>query len=352
MEEYLDVLDEVDHTYEKPKRVQVFRERFNPLESDSDESVRQTFRLTKTMIRELAELISPFVSRETNKAKALTSKQITLIGLNCLAQGVGMKILADLFKISIGSASEAVDEFINALFDLRANFIKFPTDRQSVLNNATKFFEIANFPNVIGCVDGTHVPIVNLNPAVEKHYVCRKGGHSLNCQIICDANLMILNIVSNFAGTTHDSFIFNQCEVQRLLEQNENNIYSDVWLLADSGYGLKPYLLTPFLNPSTNSEKKNNCLQTKTRNVVERCIGVLKNHWRCLHQTNALRFTPEKSGRVVVACCVLHNFAKMRNLPDEDATEQEINLVEIDRVDDRQSPGARIRAELVRRRFS
>lgn len=52
------------------------------------------------------------------------------------------------------------------------------------------------------------------------------------------------------------------------------------WLLGDSGYPLKEWLLTPFLSPSNPQEEKYNEALSKTRIVVERAFGVLKSRFR------------------------------------------------------------------------
>ena len=46
---------------------------------------------------------------------------------------------------------------------------------------------------------------------------------------------------------------------------------------------------------------------------VERAIGQLKRRWGLLHQE--LRLSPEKAGKITVACAILHNLAKRFNLP-------------------------------------
>ena len=51
-------------------------------------------------------------------------------------------------------------------------------DRQKV-----KFMRIAGHPNIIGCIDGTHVRIQA--PSTNEHeYVNRKNFHSINVQVI------------------------------------------------------------------------------------------------------------------------------------------------------------------------
>ena len=51
-------------------------------------------------------------------------------------------------------------------------------------------------------------------------------------------------------GSVHDSRMFPN---SRLCAKFENHDYNGI-LLGDSGYALKPYLLTPILNPHTPPE--------------------------------------------------------------------------------------------------
>ena len=57
------------------------------------------------------------------------------------------------------------------------------------------FYLIANFPIVLGAVDGTLIPIKA--PSEDKHlYVTRKGFHGINVQGICDSANIFLNLVA------------------------------------------------------------------------------------------------------------------------------------------------------------
>lgn len=85
---------------------------------------------------------------------------------------------------------------------------------------------------------------------------------------------------------------------------------------GDSGYPLEPWLLTPFLSPSTPEEVGYNNAHAKTRNVVERCFGVMKSRFRCLDKSGGtLLYTPEKACRIVGAVSVLHNYCIAHNIP-------------------------------------
>ncbi|KAK4312648.1 hypothetical protein Pmani_015944 [Petrolisthes manimaculis] len=67
-----------------------------------------------------------------------------------------------------------------------------PRGMLEVIATKQNFYRVANFPNVIGLIDGSHIPIAapSLN---EDIYVNRKNFHSLNIQAVCDANQIFLD---------------------------------------------------------------------------------------------------------------------------------------------------------------
>ena len=169
-----------------------------------------------------------------------------------------------------------------------------------------EFYEIAGFPKVIGAIDGTLIPI--RAPHENEHlYVCHKGYHAINVRAVCDANMAFTNIVAKWQGAAHDSAIFNSSLLQIHLESGGGR---DGWLLGDRGYALTPYMMTPF-HPDkvvTSGEKKYQKSHTKTRNVIERCFGVLKQRFRCLDFSGgAMQFSPSRCCNIILATAVLHN---------------------------------------------
>lgn len=51
----------------------------------------------------------------------------------------------------------------------------------------------ATFQEGVRCVDRSHIPLSKLPEAQEAIYVCKKGGHSINGHVFCDAKLYIIN---------------------------------------------------------------------------------------------------------------------------------------------------------------
>ena len=69
---------------------------------------------------------------------------------------------------------------------------------------------MGGFPNVIGCVDGTHIRLHRVPKETENDFVNRKRYHSINVQFIADHTYKFIEVVAEWPGSTHDSFIFSQ----------------------------------------------------------------------------------------------------------------------------------------------
>ncbi|XP_048251379.1 putative nuclease HARBI1 [Haliotis rufescens] len=233
-----------------------------------------------------------------------------LPGLRYFSKGGFLSELGDIHGIAKSSVCRVLEKTTDAIVKSYV-LIRFPTpDKHAKL--AEDFFHICGFPKVVGCIDCTLIPIQR--PALDEAvYVCRKGFHAINVQAVCDAQLRFTNIIVQWPGSTHDSHIFNNCNLKRHLGDGKY----DIWLLGDSGYACRPYLLTPVNNPANEKEEKYNRCHIGTRNSVERSFGLCKSRFRCLHKsTGCLLFSPQKSIKIITACFQLHNLPILLRLPE------------------------------------
>ena len=264
-------------------------------------------------------------------------------------------MVGDTHGLSPRATSNCIHTVAHAICDNMQNFIHWP-DAQELRLSKLDFYQQEGWPSIIGLIDGTHVPLhTPFRPVDESVYVNRKGFHSFNVQIVCDRKLKIFNMDARFPGSCHDSYILRNSRVWDLFEDNN---MPNSWILGDSGYPLKRWLLTPFLRPANAAQERFNRRHKQIRSAVERCNGVLKMRWRCL--TKPLMYQPPRSSRIIAACAALHNFALAHGveLPvDMDNFEDENLIVNADFIVDgvlggRDNEGIRVRQNVVDRLFT
>lgn len=290
---------------EMPQRRQTFRRiaghRPNLFITLSDEQFKSRFRFTKESVRFIFNKIKPKLTCRIQRRDCISPMLQLLIALRFYATGSFQAVVGDTVNVSKATVCRVVERVTCAIALLRRQYVRMPTaqERPTV---AARFFDIAGFPRIIGAVDCTHVKINSPGGSRAELYRNRKGFFSINVQAICDANLQITSVIARWPGSVHDTTIWNDSP---LAAQFEAGTFGSYLILGDSGYPCLRYLMTPFLNPASPSQEAYNRAQIASRNTIERCFGVLKRRFPCLHSGMQLKLP--KVLKVIVACVVLHN---------------------------------------------
>ena len=108
--------------------------------------------------------------------------------LRLLAKGDFLSEVSDVHGISLSSGCRAVHSVCPAICERMSN-IRFPMNDREQMHMKEKFYQISNFPNVLGAIDGTLIPIQGMSGDDEPNFVCRKRFHAINVQAIADADL-------------------------------------------------------------------------------------------------------------------------------------------------------------------
>lgn len=280
------------------------------------------FRLDKQTFRSLCDDLRHLTSLKGTREISLQLK--VLCTLSFLATGSYQRIVGLSQHLVQRTASRCIRQVVDALSHpaIINKWIVFPRSPQQRAQIRLEFQRRFRLPGVVGCIDCTHVALVK--PSEDEHlYFNRKGYHSLNVQMVCDSNLKIINVNSKFGGATHDSFIWASSRMETFMRELHQN-GEQVWLLGDSGYPQRPWLMTPILNAVPGSvEDTYTQRHVQARNCIERCFGLLKSRWRCLLRHRTLHYHSTVAGNIVLACCVLHNMALEANLPSPPVMEVE-----------------------------
>lgn len=110
-----------------------------------------------------------------------------LATLRVLSKGDFQSEAADIHGISQPSFSRMFMGVVDALNASLDNII-FPMGQEEILRTKEDFLRVANFPNVVGAIDGTLIPIIGMSGDDEHVFVCRKGFHAINMQGIVTAD--------------------------------------------------------------------------------------------------------------------------------------------------------------------
>ncbi|XP_062849576.1 putative nuclease HARBI1 [Trichomycterus rosablanca] len=225
------------------RRERVIRPRLDIL-SFPDEFLRERYRFSSQSIIYLNNILKPHISNITHRGSALTSLQTLCIALRFFANRSFLYNVGDAEHLGKATVCRSARKVCLALKRLLYNFVVFP-GHKPIMNIKEEFHRIAGFPRVIGCMDGTHIPIKA--PAEnEEDYVNRKSFHSINIQII---------------QTTAP-------------------------------------VLDRFAWGGSKAQSRYNLALCRTRARVEMTIGILKARFQCLR---GLRVTPERACDIIVA---------------------------------------------------
>ncbi len=233
---------------QRRRHLRHFRERKDVLTVYDDNELVKRFRFDRAGIIYLTDLVRDCLQSPTERNYAISPELKIAITLRYLATGKMQMCNGDDLGPSQSTISCVINDTLNALTSpsIVQQFVQFPVNVRDIQRKQAAFMNIAGFPGVIGVIDGTHVRITAPHDN-EAEYVNRKHFHSINTQIVFDADHYILDVIAKWPGSTHDARMLNESGLKVLFERNY--MPTSCHLLGDSGYPCKRWLLTPFLRP-------------------------------------------------------------------------------------------------------
>nr|CAH7735089.1 unnamed protein product [Callosobruchus chinensis] len=271
----------------------------------------QRFRVTKGTALQLLELIADEIEHKYDFNYSVSPIKQILIFLRLCATGTHLSCIGDFAGVHYSTVSRIALRVGTALARHYHRFVKLPQAVEEISAAQLSFYEKARFPRTVGAIDCTHIRIQSPGGEDADVFRNRKGFFSVNSQIVAGADETILNLVARWPGSAHDMTIFNNSLIRR---QFEGGRYPNCLLLGDSGYAAKPYLLTPLLAPDTQAERRYNEAHIRTRNVVERTIGIWKRRFPILAYGCRLKLSTTLT--IIVATAVIYNICKQNGEPN------------------------------------
>jgi hypothetical protein len=122
-------------------------------------------------------------------------------------------------------------------------------------------------------------------------------------QATSNSQELFTSVFVSWPRSVHDARIWSNSDTYKAIRESTSHAV----LLADEGYGLAPWLMTPFRNPVSQEQQSYSKLHCRERGIIERCFGQLKQRFPIFQ--NKMRLASEQIPSIVCCCIVLHNIA-------------------------------------------
>jgi len=193
----------------------------------SPEEWKRNLRLLKEDFLMLVDMIKPHAKIRSSKVRkdVLSLKKRVAITLHYLKDQGSMRITASAFGIASCTVGQVMQEICYIITKkMGPELIKFPETKEEVSTSIAEFLQRFGFLQVIGCVDGTHIPIKQ--PSDNAHdYYSYKQFYSINCQGICNAVGQFVNVEVKWPGSLHDARVFGYCEIQKRFSDGKVELF-------------------------------------------------------------------------------------------------------------------------------
>ncbi|XP_061441727.1 uncharacterized protein LOC133364856 isoform X2 [Rhineura floridana] len=298
---------------------------------DDGEWIRY-FRMSREAVLDLVEKLRPVLQREdTNMRAAIPVDKRVALTLWKLATSDSYRSVANQFGVGVSTASVIVMEVCEAIHDVLLKHVVQLGDAQAVMDG----FERVGFPNCIGVVDETHIPIL-CSPHGASAYINGKGLVSMVLQALVDSSGRFMDVYAGWSGGMQDSGLpwgsplFERMEKGAFGPQTTTEIeglsMSPV-LLGGPACPLRPWLMKPYPSASSGPREHFNLLLSKCRVAVTYAFERLKGRWRCL--LKRLDVAEKNVPLVIIACCILHNICESRNEAMQEGWEEGMDYADL-----------------------
>ena len=278
---------------------------------------KEHFRISRRTFEYIVRIVGPALAKNNTRLReSIPVDKRIAVALWRLATGDTYRSTGLQFGVGRCTAMLIKHEFCTVIARRANEFIKFPVTAQEVTQGIRQFTNKSPFPQVVGAIDGSHIPLKSVPTNERIEYFNRKQAYSVVVQGVADASLKFIDVSTGFPGSIHDARIMRLSRVHR--EVSCGNWLSGPsrqiggcevrpLLVGDSAYPLSSWLMKPFKQTRTltESQLRYNHALSQARVAVEQAFGILKGRWRCLYKPMEEKVT--RVPTTIMACCSLHN---------------------------------------------
>lgn len=249
------------------------------------------------------------------RPKTPVEKQLCMFLWTVGGRGIPERATGSQFGVSRCTVQRSFHFISQLIYSHLQNHIEMPS-LQQMHKTSQYYHDKYGFPDVMGSIDGSFIPIRAPFCQDIAPYLCRKDFICIVLQALVDCDMKFLHVYCGWPGSAHDARIFRNCSSLFPMISQQYGPLEKFIILADSAYPLLFHLIPPFKEYEALSpdKLKFNRIHNACRSTVERAFGRLKGRFQSLKY--GLMCSPEVAPIIVTACCILHNV--LTDLNDED----------------------------------
>lgn len=281
---------------------------------------RENIRMTHETFDILCDELRPHLEREHTRFRRPVSVEARVaVTIWRVATNVEYRTIAALFGLGRSTVGEIVLDTCEVIAQkLMPKYVRIPCT-QGLREIVDGFEQRWGFPQAVGAIDGTHIPILKPRDSPADYYN-RKGFYSVLIQGLVDFRGRFMNVNIGWPGKVHDarvlanSLCYKEANAKTLFPdwvKRINNVDVPLVILGDPAYPLLTWLMKPYVYHSGMSRKENiyNYRHSRARMCVENAFGRLKGRWRCLlkRMDNSI----DNVANIIATCVTLHNLCEV-----------------------------------------
>jgi len=238
-----------------------------------------------------------------------------------LATGDSFKTIATSYRLGHSTVQSIVIQVCEAIIE---NLMSITMPKPTVAQwrkIAEEFWDIWNFPNCIGALDGKHV-VIQAPVNSGSQFFNYKKTFSIVLLALVDAHYRFIAVDIGGYGRNSDGGLFANSKLGKALEKNKLNVPKDNALpntqtimpyiiVGDEAFPLKKYLLKPYPGSQIQGDRSKrifNYRLSRARRVSENVFGILSQKFQLYNRR--LKLKPENADKIILTTCILHNYLR------------------------------------------
>ncbi|GJX42246.1 ALP1-like protein [Tanacetum coccineum] len=283
---------------------------------ESDSVSISQIRMTRSCFKKLCDMLETY--GKLSPSGSMDVDEQVAIFLHMCAHNVENGVMINRFQRSGEMISKCFARVCNAVIRLHPRLLKKP---EPVPHNSTdqrwKWFK-----NCLGALDGTYIKCL-VPPEDEPRYRTIVNNEiATNVLGACSQDMQFIFVLVGWEGSATDGRVLRDA----LLRPHGLKVPRPCYYLVDTGYTNGEGFLGPYRDEKyrlkdwcdghqpTTPKELFNMRHSSARNVIERCFSILKARWRILDDN--LHYPVKLKDRIIMACCLLHNYVR-QEMPND-----------------------------------